>query len=126
MAKKPDIPLEDILDPYHGKFPDAGMVSFERAAAQLEALLDAGISVSQRIFIAIFPAIDAGHMIKQWMKRGYIPAAKVKGRWTLSEDYCRDLVQAWRNDPLKLEKRARPASMERTKRPMRPSRMKLR
>ena len=115
MAKKQKDRLEEILDPYNREFPDAGMISFERAAAQLEALLDAGIPVSQPIFIAIFPEIDPGHMIKQWMKRGYIPATKFEGRWTLSEKYCRGLVQAWRNDPLKFEKRARPASMERAK-----------
>ena len=32
------------------------------------------------IFIATFPEIDPSHMIRQWMKRGYIPATKIEGR----------------------------------------------
>ena len=121
MGKKPKSRLDQILDPYNREFPDAGMISHKRAAAQMEALLAAGIPVSQRIFIAIFPLIDPGYMIKAWMKRGEIPAAKVKGRWVLSEDYCRGLVKAWRDDPLDFEKHAEAESAERAERPIPPS-----
>lgn len=119
--RKPKSRLEQILDPDNPEFPDAGTISFERAAAQLEAILEAGVPVSQRIFIAIFPFINPGYMIKQWMKRGELPAAKVKRRWILSEDYCRRLIRTWRNDPLNIEKRTQADRAEKLERPPRRS-----
>jgi hypothetical protein len=121
MSKKPKTRLEQILDPGNREFPDAGMTSHKRAAAQMEALLAEGIPISQRIFIAIFPLMDPGYMIKAWMKRGEIPAAKVNGRWVLSEDYCRGLIDNWRNDPLNFKKHAEAESAERAERPTPPS-----
>jgi hypothetical protein len=37
MGKKPKSRLDQILDPYNREFPDAGMISHKRAAAQMEA-----------------------------------------------------------------------------------------